>query len=162
MLEGRPAVQAEARNADDGEFECQYSPQGAPPPGAVVAVGSDEFAGVRLAADVEGLALYPTGRFAGQLLVSSQGDDTFHLYDRQGRNRYIGAFKINGTVESDGVEVTSTALGRSFPQGLLVVQNGAADDPADTSAINGFEYDGSTQFRFVDWRTVDSTVIGRH
>jgi 3-phytase len=94
-------------------------------------------------------------------VVSSQGDDTFNLYDRQGRNRFIGSFKIEGTVESDGVDVTSTGLGRNFPQGLLVAQNGAAEDPADTSGINGFEYDGSTQFQFVDWRTVQRTVLDR-
>jgi 3-phytase len=154
---GRPYVAI----ANDDEFDCQYSPQGKPPADAIVAVGSDEFAGKRLAADVEGLAIYPTGKFAGQLLVSSQGDDTFHLYDRQGRNRYLGAFKIDATVESDGVEVTSTPLGGNFPQGLMVVQNGAAEDPADTSDINGFEYDGSTQFRIVDWRAVARAVLGR-
>jgi len=152
---GRPYIAI----PDDGEFECQYSPEGPAPQGAVVAVGSDAFAGERLAADVEGLAIYRTGALSGQLLVSSQGDDTFHLYDRPGRNRYLGAFKVAGTVESDGVEVTSSALGGNFPQGLLVTQNGAAEDPADTSDINGFEFDGATQFKFVDWRKVISDVL---
>ena len=144
---------------DDDEFECQYSPDGPAPEGAIVQVGNDEFAGKRLQADVEGLAIFRTGRFSGQLVVSSQGDNTFNLYDRQGRNRFIGAFTIAGTEDSDGVEVTSTPLGRNFPQGLLVAQNGAAEDPADTSDINGFEYDGSTQFKFVDWRLVQRNVL---
>ena len=32
-----------------------------------------------------------------------------------------------------------------------MVQNGHAPEPADISPINGFEYDGSTQFKFVRW-----------
>jgi hypothetical protein len=38
--------------------------------------------------------------------------------------------------------------------GIVVVQNGEAEDPPNTDDINGFEYDGSTQFRFVDWRKI--------
>jgi hypothetical protein len=32
---------------------------------------------------------------------------------------------------------------------LLVVQNGDAPEPDDTSPINGYEFDGATQFKYV-------------
>jgi 3-phytase len=139
---------------DDDEFECEYAADGEPEDGTIVAAGSDEFAGANLAVDVEGLAFYETGRKSGYLVVSSQGDNTFHLYDRRGSNRHLGVFTVEQTGDSDGVAITSAALGRAFPDGIVAVQNGEAEDPANTDAVNGFEYDGSTQFRFVDWRKI--------
>jgi hypothetical protein len=32
---------------------------------------------------------------------------------------------------------------------LLVVQNGEAPEPPDTGPVNGYEFDGSTQFKYV-------------
>jgi myo-inositol-hexaphosphate 3-phosphohydrolase len=52
--------------------------------------------------------------------------------------------------DTDGVHYVSVRLGRQFPLGLLVVQNGEAPGPADTE-INGYEWDGSTQFKYVDF-----------
>ncbi len=139
---------------DDDEFECEYDAEGEPEDGTIVAAGSDAFAGANLAVDVEGLAFYETGRKSGYLVVSSQGDNTFHLYDRRGGNPHLGVFTVEQTGDSDGVAITSAALGRGFPDGIVAVQNGEAEDPANTDPINGFEYDGSTQFRFVDWRKI--------
>ena len=39
-----------------------------------------------------------------------------------------------------------------YPLGLLVVQNGEAPEPDDTQPINGFEFDGATQFKYIDFR----------
>ena len=38
------------------------------------------------------------------------------------------------------------------PQAII----GGAPEPADTGPINGFEYDGSTQWKFVRWEDVAS------
>ncbi|MBC8027385.1 MAG: phytase [Steroidobacteraceae bacterium] len=139
---------------DDDEFECEYAPDGAPDDGVLVAKGGDAFAGEHLEVDVEGLAFYETGKKSGYLVVSSQGDNTFHVFDRRGRNEHLATFEVENTGDSDGVAITSAPLGRKFPAGIIAVQNGEAADPADTSDINGYEYDNSTQFRFVDWREV--------
>jgi 3-phytase len=139
---------------DDDEFSCEYAPEGAPADGALVAAGSDAFAGKNLQVDVEGLAIYATGKNTGYLVASSQGDNTFHVYGRRGGNEHIGTFMVANTGDSDGVAIASTPLGSGLPAGIVAVQNGEAEDPPDTGDINGYEYDGSTQFRFVDWRKV--------
>ncbi len=146
---------------DDDEFECDYAPAGDPEAETIVAAGSDAFAGDNLEVDVEGLAVYDTGGKSGYLIVSSQGDDTFHVFERRS-NEHLGAFMVENTGDSDGVAITSTPLGRSFPAGIVAIQNGEAEDPPNTDDINGFEYDGSTQFRFVDWKKVAKALgLGR-
>ena len=139
---------------DDDEFSCEYEPEGQPSDDTIVAAGSDAFAGEHLQVDVEGLAIYATGKKSGYVVASSQGDDTFHVYDRRDARKHIGTFLVASTGDSDGIAITSTPLGSGFPAGLVAVQNGEAEDPPDTGDINGYEYDGSTQFRFVDWRKI--------
>ena len=39
----------------------------------------------------------------------------------------------------------------SSRSGLLVVQNGEAPEPADTGDVNGYEFDGSTQFMYLNF-----------
>jgi len=94
----------------------------------VVDLANDPGFGGRIAADVEGLTILPTGPRAGTLLLSSQGDDTFYTYDRR-NNRPLGRFAIvdgpttDGAQECDGAAVTGTPL-PGFPGGLLVVHDG--------------------------------------
>ena len=42
-------------------------------------------------------------------------------------------------------------IGRRYPLGLLVMQNGDAPEPPSTDPVNGFEFDGSTQLKYVDF-----------
>ena len=83
-----------------------------------------------LTADVEGLALYRTEGMH-YLVVSSQGDNSYALYDTAS-GTHIGSFRIgdhpqiDDTSDTDGIAVTSTPL-PGFPEGLLVVQDG--DNP---------------------------------
>ncbi|MBK8426944.1 MAG: phytase [Lewinellaceae bacterium] len=47
-----------------------------------------------------------------------------------GENRYLGSFKItdfetvDGVEETDGIDVVSVPLGKTFPKGLFVAQDG--------------------------------------
>lgn len=139
---------------DDGEFSCEYNPTGTPPQGVVVAEGAEKYAGANLEIDVEGLTIYYAGHGAGYLIASSQGSNTFHVFERQGENRHLGVFQVDGVADTDGIEVINVPLGGDFPLGLFVAHNGAAPEPANTDPINGFEYDGSTQFKFVRWDAI--------
>ncbi len=105
-------------------------------------------------ADVEGLALYKTGETSGYLIASSQGNNSYALFDREGENAFLGRFRIaggetvDGAEETDGIEATSASLGADFPAGLLVVQDGF-NDPS-----------GSPQnFKIVDWRAVEAALV---
>ena len=137
---------------DDDEFACTYNAEGAPAPGDVVAVGSDINAGSFLEADLEGLVVISSKPGETLLLASSQGDSSFHFYRLDtGNVRHLGSFLIDGVGGTDGVHYAPVPLGKQYPLGLLVVQNGEAPEPADTSDINGYEFDGATQFKYVNF-----------
>lgn len=116
-------------------------------------------AGELLEADVEGLTIYYGPDGAGYLLVSSQGDNTFALFDREGDNEYLGSFQVgtgeevDGVQESDGAMVLNVALGDAFPNGLLVVQDGF-NLPAVMVEDDGELENVSTSLKFVDWAAV--------
>ncbi|WP_437721904.1 phytase [Sorangium sp. So ce861] len=139
---------------DDGEYACEDEAPGAPVAGTIAGPGNPSAGGLRLERDVEGLAIYYGDDEEGYLLVSSQGDDTFHVYDRETPTDHIAAFQVEGTGETDGHDVVNVPVGSDFPRGLFVVQNGQASGPASEDPINGFEYDGSTQFKLLGWEDI--------
>lgn len=97
-----------------------------------------------LAADVEGLALYRSDTTT-YLVVSSQGDDSYAVYDTQS-GAHLGSFRVGNhprideTSDTDGIAVTSVPL-PGLPHGLLVVQDG--DNPG-----------GNQNFKLVSWTDV--------
>lgn len=117
------------------------------------------FGGRHVSADVEGLTIWRDPehpRHGGYLLASSQGDDTFAVFDREDGNAYVRSFRVaagtrpgapDGSQECDGAAVTSAPLGRKFPNGLLVVQDGA--NTPETTGPDG-ETRTDTDFKFVD------------
>lgn len=139
---------------DDGEYACEDSAPEEPVDGTIAAPGNPSVGGLHLERDVEGLAIYYGKDKEGYLLVSSQGDDTFHVYDRKDPTDHIAAFRVEGTGETDGHDVVNVPVGRGFPYGLFVVQNGQASGPGSEEPINGFEYDGSSQFKMLGWEDI--------
>jgi len=89
--------------------------------------------GGNLVADVEGLTIAYGKDGGGYLIASSQGNNSFALYRREGKNEYVKSFKIipgNGidsVEDTDGIDVTTVSLGPAFPKGLFVVQDGIND-----------------------------------
>ena len=81
-----------------------------------------------LVADVEGLALAPAGGRGGYLVASSQGDNAYALFDLEtgvlrGRFRINGG-PVDGTYDTDGIELMLGDFGPDFPGGLFVAQDG--------------------------------------
>jgi 3-phytase len=117
-----------------------------------VVPGSAANAGAFLDADLEGLALVAPLPGRTVLLASSQGDDSFHFYEVRGaRPRHLGEFVVDGVGETDGIHYVSVPLGRRYPLGLLVVQNGEAPQAGAPDEVNGYEFDGSTQFQYLSF-----------
>jgi len=91
-----------------------------------VAVARDD--GMRLVADVEGLAIAAEGTRGGYLIASSQGDSAYAVW-RLATMEYVGRFRIapsgriGGTSETDGIEV-NTASFPGYPGGLMIAQDG--------------------------------------
>ncbi len=85
--------------------------------------------GVRLIADVEGVAIAAKGRRGGWLIASSQGDSAYAVW-RLPDYRYVGRFRIaanggiGGTSETDGIEVSTANFGGAFKGGLMIAQDG--------------------------------------
>lgn len=83
-----------------------------------------------LVADVEGLAIYYARGGLGYLIASSQGNNSYVVYERNGGNRYAGTFRIgsgvvDGTSVTDGIDVSSSSLGAGFSRGVFVAQDGS-------------------------------------
>jgi myo-inositol-hexaphosphate 3-phosphohydrolase len=114
-----------------------------------------------LVPDIEGLDLYLGAGTSGYIVASSQGDSTFHVWQRDGDRDYVGSFAvgandalgIDATDESDGLDIVSAPLGGSFPKGLIVVHDGQ-NQPQFTN-VDGDEIENaSTNFTFVSWAEV--------
>ncbi|WP_456126776.1 phytase [Janthinobacterium lividum] len=114
--------------------------------------------GAQLTADVEGMAIYrkPGAKpDTGYLIVSSQGDSSYVVLDAQAPYKVRGRFKvgfnlpagIDGTSETDGLDVTSANLGGAYAQGMLVIQDGYKRLP-----------DGPQNFKYVAWGDVANAL----
>lgn len=103
-----------------------------------------------LAADVEGMSLYKQGS-EGYLVVSSQGNYSYAVYDRLPPHSYRGSFFIDdnlvagvdGAQETDGLSVNSALRTKDFPFGILVVQDGFNTLPNEPQ-----------NFKYVSWQDV--------
>lgn len=101
--------------------------------------------------DMEGMGLYTMAGGKGYLVVSSQGNDSYAVFRREGDNAYVGSFRIgadmaagiDGVSETDGLDVSSLAAGPNFPHGLMVAQDGRNVSPPENQ-----------NFKLVPWERV--------
>jgi 3-phytase len=101
--------------------------------------------------DLEGLGLYDLGGGRGYFVVSSQGNDTYAVYRREGRQEYLGSFAvvadpvrgIDGISETDGLEITSRNLGPGFEHGAMVAQDGRNVMPVENQ-----------NYKYVSWTDI--------
>ncbi|MEK8216979.1 phytase [Paenibacillus sp. FSL L8-0463] len=104
--------------------------------------------GRRLQDDIEGLTLYYGADGNGYLIASSQGSDSYAIYDREGNNAYLTSFNIadgaltDGTSVTDGIDVLGFGLGEQFPYGIFIAQD-------DSNINNGKEL--NQNFKVVAW-----------
>ncbi len=103
---------------------------------------------------VEGLAIYYGPARTGYLLASSQGNDAFVIYRREGGNEYVATFNIvagNGIDEvthTDGIDVASNNFGTDYPLGFFVAQ----DDTNDA---------GNQNFKIVPWHVIQNAFVAQ-
>ena len=73
--------------------------------------------------DREGLAIYKKPHGKGYLIVSSQGDSTFKIYQREGNNKFIKSAALRGVRRTDGIATTSTRIPPMYPTGVFVAHD---------------------------------------
>ena len=101
--------------------------------------------------DYEGLGIYDLGDGRGYIVVSSQGNDTYAVYRREGKQEYLGSFAvvadplrgIDGISETDGLEITSRNLGPGFEHGAMVAQDGRNVMPVENQ-----------NYKYVPWESI--------
>jgi 3-phytase len=72
--------------------------------------------------DREGISIYPTGEKTGYILVSDQGSNEFHVFDRSGNHDLIAELPFS-TMDSDGSESSNKNFGQEFPKGIFVAMS---------------------------------------
>jgi 3-phytase len=107
----------------------------------------------KLKADIEGLTIYYGKNKGGYLIASSQGNNSFAVFRRDGSNKYLGSFMIaqggnvDGVSDTDGIDVLNLSLGSDYPKGVFIAQD-------------GFNYEGETvvnqNFKLVNWNDIAS------
>ncbi|HEY6223395.1 MAG TPA: phytase [Gemmatimonadales bacterium] len=104
-----------------------------------------------LVEDVEGLTLYEAGAEGGYLIASSQGNDSYKVYERGGDNRYVltidpVAGAIDDVEHTDGIAVTNCATSRRLPHGTFIVQD-------------GHNAGGNQNFKLYGWEDIAGTRL---
>lgn len=107
-----------------------------------------------MASDFEGVTLYDAGNGKGYLILSSQGNNSYAVIDRI-TNKYIHSFSlkdslIDGTYDTDGIDVSSKNFGSKYPKGIFIAQDGANTQNKDSLQQN---------FKIVDWRKISQKVL---
>lgn len=117
-------------------------------------VKNSDISNPNISYDVEGLTLYKEDD-SGYLIASSQGNFSYAVFERLGNNKYLGSFKVegnknvDGVEETDGLDVVNDSLSPSYPNGIMVMQD-------------GFNFDGDTlrpqNFKYIDWKEIKKVI----
>ena len=102
-----------------------------------------------LVADVEGLAIAPSGDNGGYLIASSQGDNAYTVFQLPGMEP-LGRFEIaagtfGAAEETDGIELILGDFGADYPDGLFIAQDGV-NAPA------------AQNFKLVSWAAIKQAL----
>jgi 3-phytase len=105
---------------------------------------------IALKDDIEGLAIC-FGEEGSYLIASSQGNNSYAVFNLDGENKYIGSFRItddktDGTEDTDGIDLLNVTLNNSFPEGIFIAQDGMNLGISNTLECQNF--------KFVSWRDI--------
>ena len=101
--------------------------------------------------DYEGIGIYDLGGGRGYIVLSSQGNDTYAVFRREGEQEYLGSFAvaanpqagIDGISETDGLDISSRNLGPGFEHGAMVAQDGRNVLPVENQ-----------NYKYVPWESI--------
>lgn len=104
--------------------------------------------------DVEGMSIYSLEKGGGYLIASSQGNNTYAIYDLL-TDEYLGSVAVvanpnaglDGASETDGLDVSAANLGPGFEQGALVVQDGRNVMPSQNQ-----------NYKYIPWKAIAAAL----
>lgn len=104
--------------------------------------------------DIEGLAIYDNGE-KRYLLASSQGNNTYAIFNLNEDNTYLGSFaiateKFDGVEETDGIEVSAANFGGEFSNGIFIAQDGFNLDPKGKVVAQNF--------KILSWKKIEALI----
>lgn len=112
-----------------------------------------EVDGDHLVDDIEGLTLYQT-ETQNLLLASSQGNNTYAVFDLDKKGAFVTNFAIigddskgiDGASDTDGIHATALNLGEAYPEGAFIAQ--------DWYNLSDKYQPLNQNFKIVDWREI--------
>jgi 3-phytase len=139
---------------DEGIYRFDALPTGSSQPTLLEASTAENPA---IAYDVEGLALYAPNDSTGYLVASSQGNNSYAVFERTGKHAYVGSFTVgdgtvDGTSETDGIEIAAFSFGESYPAGIFIAQDGANTDGTVSMPQN---------FKVVSWAEIAQALLAK-
>jgi len=136
---------------DVGLWRLSAEPNGGAAMRAVASVATNP----KLKDDIEGVGIYDLGGGRGYIIASSEGNNSYAVFRREGDQAYLGSFAvvadgargIDGISETDGLEVSSASLGPGFEHGAMVAQDGRNVLPSENQ-----------NFKIVSWADIASAL----
>lgn len=105
--------------------------------------------------DIEGVTIYHKSPKIGYLIISSQGNYSYAVFEKGGEHKYLGSFQVmpnefDGVEETDGIEAISLPLGSNYPKGAFVVQDGFNYSKANKKETQNF--------KIIDWQQIEDAL----
>lgn len=113
--------------------------------------------GDHLVDDIEGLTIYQT-ETQNLLLASSQGNNTYAVFDLDNKGAFVSNFAIigddskgvDGASDTDGIHAAAFNLGEAYPQGVFIAQ--------DWYNLSDKYQPLNQNFKIVDWREIQTIL----
>ena len=79
--------------------------------------------------DLEGITIYYAANGEGYIILSSQGNSTFKVYERKSPHNFVKTIDVVGVGSTDGIDVSNINFGSTFAQGIFLTHDGSGSGP---------------------------------
>lgn len=101
--------------------------------------------------EIEGVAIIKGAEGSGYVMVSNEKNHSYLLFERRGRNAYVGEFGLtldgDAVTEPTGFAAVTLPMGEAFPNGLFVTSDDRNSQPTDNN-----------NFKLASWADVEAAL----
>jgi 3-phytase len=113
----------------EGIWQFELDPTLNDPPQMIIPLGKNGLAG-----DLEGLTLAKLEGDRRVLIVSSQAQNQFFIFDRESPWSYRGKFEIEGVTQTDGIDLFQSQAIAAYPDGIFGCHTSQSGHPITLAA----------------------------